>query len=245
MSKTTELTLFEDELAKMAVQAVADSSSGTAPTFLSTKGGQLTYKDSPIVGNSLNVVILASPIERLFYSTRYDANKRSGPTCSAMAVTSIGMKPHSSSAEPQHATCAGCPRDQWGSSLSGTAGKACAEKKRLLLMTADSVTTPENVAMAEVVALRTPVTSGKPFDLYLQKAVMLARRPLSTVITKISLVPDPKNQFRLQFDYVKPVDDMALVKALLDRAAKELSQTLMTVGVEEEVEPSADSSSKF
>jgi len=235
-----EIALIQDELEKLAAAQVNAEKSGGA-VFLSTKGGVLSYKDNPIAGNSIDVVVLASPVERLFYKSRYDPTKPEGAACFALGPTLSDLKPNAASIEPQHSQCVGCPRDQWGSSLSGGKGKACAEKRRLLLMTADSIVDADSVKVAEVAALRTPVTSVKPFATYLQTIASTTKRPLSSVITKISIVPDPKSQFKLQFSFVKVIDDMAIVRALIDRSTLELNNAVDTAGVSEDEHVSTES----
>ena len=100
----------------------------------------------------------------------------------------------------------------------------------------------------EVAALRTPVTSVRGFATYLQKIASTTRRPLSAVVTKISLVPDAKTQFKLNFDFVRTIDDMDVIKALVARGEKELEAAIVTAGVEEDAAPeqaSAEKSGKY
>lgn len=229
-----ELALFENELEKLASQQVEAEKGAGGPVFLSTKGGVLSYRDNPIAGNSLDVIILASPVERLYYTSRYDPTKPEGPACFALGPTLSDLKPNPASLSPQHSQCVGCPKDAWGSSAAGGKGKACSEKRRLLVMTADSITTVDNIKTAEVAALRTPVTSVRPFATYLQTIATTTKRPLSSVITKISIVPDAKTQFKLNFQFVKAIDDMELVRALIARGNVELENAASSAGAEED-----------
>lgn len=242
-----EVVLFANELEQLASQQVEAEKGAGGPVFLSTKGGVLSYRDNPIANNNVDVVILAGPVERLYYTSRYDPTKPEGPACFALGPTLSDLKPNPSAPSPQHSSCVGCPKDQWGSAIGGGKGKACSEKRRLLVMTADSLTTAENVKVAEVAALRTPVTSVRPFATYLQTVASTTRRPLSSVITKISIVPDAKTQFKLQFNYVKPIEDMSLVRALIDRANVEMNNAVTSAGIEEEVEAAKEAvaSGKF
>ena len=242
-----EVVLFESELEQLASQQVEAEKGAGGPVFLSTKGGVLSYRDNPIANNNVDVVILAGPVERLYYTSRYDPTKPEGPACFALGPTLSDLKPNPSAPSPQHSSCVGCPKDQWGSAIGGGKGKACSEKRRLLVMTADSLTTAENVKVAEVAALRTPVTSVRPFATYLQTVASTTRRPLSSVITKISIVPDAKTQFKLQFNYVKPIEDMSVVRALIDRANVEMNNAITSAGIEEEVEAAKEAvaSGKF
>ena len=145
-----------------------------------------------------------------------------------------GLKPNSASPEKQHDMCVNCPKDQWGSATNGGKGKACAEKRRLLVMTADSIDSVDAVNLGEVAALRTPVTSVRGFATYLQKIASATKRPLSAVVTRISVVPDAKTQFKLQFDFVRAIEDIEVVKALIARGDKELLSAVETAGAVED-----------
>lgn len=244
--ENTQIALFENELEALAKQE-QQAEKATGQAFLSTQSGILSYRDQPLAGNSIEAIILASPVERLYYTTRYDRENPSGPVCFAMSTTSTGMKPNAASTEPQSATCANCPKDLWGSAPNGGKGKACAEKRRLLIMPADSVTSVSNVKLSEVAALRIPVTSVKGFATYLQSITTVTKRPLSTVITKISVVPDAKTQFKVQFDFVKVVDDMDIVRALIGRVDDEIAAAMIqnTADVDVDAPADAEKSSKF
>ena len=65
-------------------------------------------------------------------------------------------------------------------------------------------------------------------------------------MTNISLVPDAKTQFKLQFKFVRSLDDMDIVKALIARGEQEMNNAVMTAGVEETDAPeAATASSKY
>ena len=241
-----QLTIFEDELQKMASQSMIAERSTAGTVFLSAKGGTLTYRDQPIAGNAIDVVIVASPVERLYYTQRYDPTNPAPPVCYALGPTLTGLKPNVTAPEPQAEMCANCPKDQWGSAANGGKGKACAEKRRLLIMTADSIGSLDAIRVAEVAALRTPVTSVRGFATYLQTVASATKRPLSAVVTNISLVPDAKTQFKLQFKFVRVLEDLDIVKALIARGEQEMNNAIMTAGVAETDAPEAvAASSKY
>jgi len=241
-----QLTVFESEMEKLANAGLQAEKNSVGTSFLSTKGGTLTYKDNPIAGNAIDVVIISSPVERLYYTSRYDPTNPAPPACFALGPTMTSLKPNPLAPEKQCDTCQGCPKDQWGSATNGGKGKACSEKRRLLIMTADSITSVDSIAMAEVAALRTPVTSVKPFAVYLQKVANATKRPLSAVVTKISLTPDAKTQFKLNFDFVRTIDDMDVIKALIARGEKELQNAIDSAGaVEDEASAIPAQSSKY
>jgi hypothetical protein len=229
-----QLALFEDQLAAMATESVKAEQSGLTTTFLSTKGGALTYRGDTITGNKLPCVILAAPVERLYYDSRYDPTKIVGPKCFAIAAVANNMGPGAAVEAPEHSTCEGCPKNEWGSATNGGKGKACRETRRLLLIPADSITTPESVAAAEIAALRPPVTSLKNYSNYVQTIAATLKRPPLAVITEIAVVPDPKTQFKVVFNMVKAIDDPAIIQAIIQRAKDETQKAIDSAGAVED-----------
>jgi len=237
-----EIVTFESELAKLAEQSIAAEKSSAGISFITTSGGTLKYRDNPIAKNELEVIVLASPIERLYYTSRFDPTNNAPPACFALGNTLTGLKPSHLADSPQSDLCETCPKNQWGSATNGGKGKACSEKRRLFLMTSDSVDNPQSVATGEVAALRIPVTSVKGFATYVQTVASTVKRPLAGVITKIALVPDPKTQFKIQFTFVKAIESIEVVKALLARGEKEVANAINSPDVEGELEAPATSS---
>lgn len=245
-----QLALFEDQLAAMATESVKAEQAGLATTFLSTRGGTLTYRGDTITGNKLPCVILAAPVERLYYDSRYDPTKIVGPKCFAIAAVSNGMGPGAAVEAPEHSTCEGCPKNEWGSATNGGKGKACRETRRLLLIPADSITTPDSVASAEIAALRPPVTSLKNYANYVQTIAATLKRPPLAVITEIAVVPDPKTQFKVVFNMLKAIDDPAIIQAIIQRAKDETQKAIDSAGAMDEGEahaaaPAIDSNAKY
>lgn len=230
MSKN-QVALFEDELAKLAVDSVKAEQAGLGATFLSTKSGALTYRGNPITGNKLQCVILAAPVERLYYDTRYDPTKLVGPKCFAIAAIATGMGPTDRVEGKQHDTCEGCPKNEWGSATNGGKGKACRETRRLLLIPADSIGSVDAVKAAEVAALRPPVTSLKNYATYVQTVAATLKRPPLAVISEIAIVPDAKTQFKVTFSLIKAIDDPGIIRALMDRAETETQRAIETAGI--------------
>jgi hypothetical protein len=221
MAKKTDVTVFEDQLAALAAETLEAEQSSQQIAFLSTQGGTLKYRGNPIAGNALDCVILAAPVERLYYSQRYDPAKIVPPDCAAISILATGMKPVETAPAKQHATCEGCPKNEWGSSPTGGKGKACRETRRLLLIPADALTSAAAVETAEVAALRPPVTSLKNYATYAQTIAATYRRPPLSMITKVAVLPDPKTQFKVAFNMVKPIEDQSIIQALIIRAKKE------------------------
>jgi len=231
ITKTAEqqLHFFEDQLAAMAMETVKAEQSTLGTAFLSTKSGVLTYRGNPVANNALDCVILAGPIERLYYDSRYDPTKTVGPKCFAIATAATGMAPSDASEGKQHTTCEGCPQNEWGSSANGGKGKACRETRRLLILPADSIASASAVEAAEVVALRPPVTSIRNYTTYIQTIAATLRRPTLGVVTTLAVVPDAKTQFKVTFTMKSVVQDADVVNALIMRATSENAKALESV----------------
>lgn len=225
-TETEQLSLFEDQLAAMAMDHVKAEQSTLGTAFLSTKSGVLTYRGNPIANNSLDCVILAGPIERLYYDSRYDPTKIVGPKCFAIATVATGMGPSAVVSDPMRKECEGCPCNEWGSAANGGKGKACRETRRLLLLPADSIASPAAVQAAEVVVLRPPVTSIRAYTTYIQTVAATLRRPSLGVVTTIAVVPDAKTQFKVTFTMKSVVQDADVLNALITRGTSESQKAL-------------------
>jgi hypothetical protein len=225
-----QLTVFEDQLAALATESVKAEQASLQTTFLSTKGGTLTYRGDPVAGNKLACVILAGPVERLYYSSRYDPTKIVPPDCFAVGTSATDLAPSAASPKPQHSKCDGCPMNEWGSSSSGGKGKACRETRRLLLIPADAISTADAVQGAEVAALRPPVTSLKNYANYVQTIAATLKRPPLAVISEISVAADAKTQFKVNFSMVKPIEDTGVIQALIARSKEEIEKAIESAG---------------
>lgn len=245
MSTTKQIALFEDELAKLAEVDASAERSTSATAFMSTRMGRLSYRGNPVPGDRIDVVVIAAPVERLYYASKYDPDTPSGPACFAIAVNAPGMGPAASAPSPQHSNCAECPHNQWGSSPSGGKGKACRETRRLIMLPADSIESADKVATSEVAALRPPVTSVKNYSTYVQTVATTTRRPVAAVVTEVSVVPNPKTQFQVQFRNRRPVEDIEVVKALIERGKLEMEKAIGTAGMSDRHDDEDTSNARF
>lgn len=211
---------ISEQLAALAKQNIATENSGTANT-ISTKGGMLTYKGQMLPNNEFDAIILTSPISRTFYPGKYDPAVKVAPACWAVGDTAAGMRPAAGAAEKQHDTCAGCPRDQWGTAIGGGKGKACKETRVLTLLSAEVTKDATRVATAEEAVLRPPVTSLKNYGNYITQLGTLFKLPPLAVVTKIKAMPHPQNLYEIQFHKMDTITDEAVLGALIARAQSE------------------------
>lgn len=199
------LANWEEELAKDASEAASvEANVGAGGNYLSTRGGILKYKDNPIEGNAINVIVLNHVIENAYYGgARFDPDSPANPVCFAIGKDEKSLAPHEESEEPQHDACEGCPMNEWESADTGR-GKACKNIRRLALLTEDAL--DEGVEDAEAAFIKVPVTSVSNWATYVRKLKETTNRPPYAFITEIKLVPDPKTQFKMQFRLVEELD---------------------------------------
>jgi len=194
----TAVTSAVDRFAAYAVEAVkAEEVSGT---FITVRGGVLQFNKQPIAGNKLDVIVADAVLENVYYEDDFDPDAPASPVCYAFGRTEEEMAPHPKAEKPQHPTCAGCPMNEFGTAAKGK-GKACKNTRRLAVLPAGAADlTADKVLSNEVAYLKLPVTSVKNWSTYVNKVSAMHRRPPFGVVTEISVTPDPKTQFKVNFE---------------------------------------------
>jgi hypothetical protein len=203
---------YKAELAKLAVAtAEAEKPSGN---WISFKNGILSYASQPIPGNKLKVVVIHSVFENQFYQDRYDPNNQQPPICYAFGETDEDLKPHADAAKPQAESCASCSKNQWGSDPGGGKGKACKNVRRLAMVAASDL---DDVSKAEIAIAKLPVTSVKNWSTFASQIANVLKLPPIAVIAEMSVTPDAKTQFQVDFALMDKIEDGAVIQALLAR----------------------------
>jgi len=231
----TGISKWQDELAKHA-QETADKEQMPKGSFVSTRGGILSIAGSPMKDNKVQVVILDHVYENVFYGGDYDADNPQPPACYAFARADDELEPHKEASEPVHDQCAGCPNNEFGSAEKGK-GKACKNSRRLAMVSADGLSA-DSVADGDVVYFKLPVTSTKGWAYYVKGLNATLKRPPFGVITEVSLVPDPKSQFKVTFNHVGNVPDEAM-DAVMERRGKVMEEIMFPYGKASEATPKA------
>ncbi|MGC8733267.1 MAG: hypothetical protein ACP5RC_13565 [Halothiobacillaceae bacterium] len=226
----TEIVNYQAAWAAQA-QAEAQREPPSGAAFMSTRGGVLSLGDTPMPGNMVAVIVLDSVRENSFYGNQpFNEANPQPPVCYSFSRDNdpavgphISMASHPEYFVPQADTCGACRWNEWGSAERGR-GKACQNRRRLALVPAGFYQArPRSrdfdlhlfedamqIANADTVYLRLPVTSVNEWAKYVQQLAASVQRPPAGVVTKIELVPDAKTQFKLTFEALTMVpDDMA------------------------------------
>ena len=207
----------------------------------SLKSGILTYEGSPVPDNTLDVVVIDSIFENTLYAGKYDPSKLSSPDCFALGHEKNDLKPHEMAVAPANGSCASCPNLEWGSK-EGSRGKACQERRRLIVIPATSATTDDDILAAEVAVMKLPVTSTKYWSQYINNLASLHKRPAFAAITTIKVSPDSKSQFRV--DYAcKDMLSMEVIEAIMQK--RELVQEILMKPYERSEDSSTSDNKKL
>lgn len=230
-----ELVQWEEELARAARETAKGENLPTAK-FISMRGGRLSFGGAEIPGNELRAIVVGSVHENQYYDTDYDPEATSIPACYAFGTDEETMEPHEAAQNKQSEVCKGCPHNEWGSAERGQ-GKACKNVRRLALVSEDALEEGD-IAGAEVAYLKVPVTSTKNWAVYVKKTLQeVIKRPYWAVITKISVVPDPKSQFKVQFEFEEAIEDKNALPKLRDKSVEVMKKIDFPYVIVERKEP--------
>jgi hypothetical protein len=248
-AKTTAITNYDEELARQAQAAAAMEESTQTGQFFGLKGGILTFNDAPLPGNQFAGIILDSVLENVFFTGAYDPDTPQSPTCFAFGRDEKELVPHPNvdteeGFERQCERCHGCEKNEFGSAEVGR-GKACRNTRRLAIISGGTLNpktdefTPVDEAAIEAAVvgfMKLPVMSVKGYAAYVKNLAGALKKPPLAMFTKISVVPDPKSQFRVLFEALEPVPSELLpaILARVDEAKANIEQPYTPRSAEED-----------
>jgi hypothetical protein len=238
----TALVSYQERFTQDA-QALAERSARGAGS-LSTQGGVFSLAGETL-GNKVAVVVIDSWFVNEYYPPEngpFDRNNPMPPTCYAFARGKHELAPSPTMQvdlgyfKPENGACAGCPRNEWGSASQGK-GKACKNRVKLAVLPAGYYAAPRpraapelnlfedpaHFSKADAVLCNVPTTSVENWSKYVIQLSAAHRRPPYAVFTEMSLVPDPKSQYKMQFDLIELCPE-GLFETLTRRVDTQLSQ---------------------
>ena len=220
--KGTQLAAWEQKLADMATEAEnTERNVGGGGERITVSGGQLQFQGASIPGNKLNVVILDHIVEYVYYADRYDPDNPAPPTCYALGRDEDTLR-WSDDSDPAYAgeLCKDSDINQWGSADTGR-GKAAKNTRRLIMIPEEDL---EDVENAEVAVFKPPVTSVKNWARYVRQIADQYKRPPLGVLTELSVVPNAKTQYEVQFRLLGTIDSSEDIEALIAKREAVQSQ---------------------
>lgn len=224
--KTTAIVKWDEELAKQAEAAAASEANTGGGRFVSIRGGVLSFNGAPVPGNAIAVVIADHIFENVLYEGDFDPDNITAPACFAFGRDEKDMKPHDDVENPKSDDgCKSCPLNVFGSADKGR-GKACRNTRRLGLLNAGTIGAngkfkliedDEYWQKSEAAYLKLPVTSVKGFAAYVKQIAAALKRPPHGVVTKLSVQPDPKSQFKVVFEPMMKLPDSVMSAIMTKR----------------------------
>lgn len=227
----TDIVDWEKEMeAQAELAAGAQRASGGGGKFFSMQGGILSFDGTPLPGNQMAVVILADTMENSYYDTPFDPGTPASPRCFAFAKKEADLEPHESVDkeayfERQHTECDGCPQNEWGSARTGR-GKACSNVMRLSMIPAGVYKSKgggrnatfelemnedvEHYERAEEAYMKLPVMSVKGYSAFVKQLASDVKRPPHGVFANVYVTPDPKSQFKVNFEVIDVIPNELL-----------------------------------
>ncbi len=215
-SDSKAVATWDEELAKQAEIAAGMEANSGGGQFFSTRGGQLSWQDSPLPNNEMVVIILDHIFETVYYEGRYDPDTPQSPVAFAFGRDEDELRWHENS-DPEFAgqLCKDSEVCQWGSSDVGR-GKAARETRRLALIPAGQFNRDGSFELFDDVNhyettqlgfLKLPVTSVRGFASFVKQIAGALKRPPFGVVTRVAVVPDAKTQFKVVFEALDKVPD--------------------------------------
>lgn len=146
---------------------------------------------------SVEIVLLKSnPLpSKTYYESKYEEGSAEAPRC----WSPDGIKPDAGVQNPLSRTCAGCPKNVWGSKISetGSKTKACSDVRRMAVVFAHDLA--EKGKDATLFLMRVPPASLNPLKDYVEKGLAPKGIPPYALVTRVGFdnqVAFPKLTFR-------------------------------------------------
>ena len=185
--------------------------------------GSIQVGGIPVKGGKLECVVIGSCALNAWYEDDYNKDDMQPPDCYAFAINygDEEMQPHEKAESPQHADCAGCPQNQYGTAKTGK-GKACANRVRIGAITAKDAEDADTIPAAQLAIGSVSPTNVKHWASYVKSLDEMDGGPRQpwNVVTEIQSFDDPDTQIRLEFRLVETIEDGDILTALEKRFNK-------------------------
>jgi hypothetical protein len=207
VASSNSVVSLKDAL-KAQVAALAGRTAPDSGSAIRLSPGKFTLPDGTTTPGPLELVIVDFTSKNLFYAGAYDPKNIVPPNCFSIGNDITTMVPSKNAPEPQAASCAACPNNQFGSAGDG---KAC-KNSRLM-----AVLPPDADADTPMWTLATSPTANKGFDGHVSSVARLFEMPPVGVVTEVSL--DPNTTYaKLMFSNPKPNPQGGVHFARMDEA---------------------------
>lgn len=211
---------WEEDLEQEATDDAAreKARSGGTSNKVSTKNRRFTFGGENL-GRELVGVIVDFAYLRTWFATRFDADKPGIPQCWALSEDGEDMAPPDDVEDAQSTACEGCAMNEWGSGKGGKGDrgpKACGDRRRLGFLHEDDIKSADDVEEAIAAMIEISPTSTGPWSAYLKELKNKHKRPVYSVLTKLSFDPEVSYP-KVVFTFEEKLEDEDIVLAIKER----------------------------
>lgn len=196
-----------------------------AGSSVSIRNGVMSVGDQAIPGNQFAAIVLDAVRLNTYYPSAFNAQNIEPPKCYAIGRSDAEMAPHPDMQkdlnffQPQAERCGACPHNEFGSGRTGT-GKACSNRRRLLLLLAGTYsqgaqgwklapyTDVNHYATSPLMTLTLAPTTIQGYGQWIRDTAAQYQRPMFGVIARLYLYPHPKHgKEAVGFETLAPIPD--------------------------------------
>jgi len=203
--------------AQMETQAEDDSArveGGGGSSHISIAGSTFTLGDADL-GDELTGVIIDFANEKVWYDGVYNSEDPSAPACWAIGSERPNeLVPSELSPVPQCDSCEDCEKNEWGSAATGR-GKACQDKRRLMIVSMEDLLEAESLEDIEISMLKAPAGSVSAYDKYIKGLTKVHKRPCYGVTTTMTFDEDVDYP-SLNFSVDEVIEDASVMSRIME-----------------------------
>jgi hypothetical protein len=218
--------------------------------FISFKSGRLSIGEQLMPGDKIECIVVDTLLHNKYFDVPYNANRPVPPACYAFAREEENLAPKEDVEDQQSQECFNCPQNEWGSAGGGSRGKACTNSRRIWLLPADVMNSPDKVIKTELLQCDLPPTSIKNYSNFVMDLTGSGLPPFAVVV-EMSVKPHPTSLFQVHFKSLEQIKDEAILEALAKRNWAHEQEEFPVYPTKEEMEQQrsggapANPSSKF
>jgi hypothetical protein len=208
------------QLLSSRAQALSTQIAAAPSNIIRTKGRVFTMPDGRTNQGPLVAVILDFVGFNSYFDGVYNPANPKPPVCWAVGDLRT-LQPSGNSTTPQHTgNCVDCPKNQWGTSLTGK-GKACKNQMKLALIAGDLA----KADPSQIFTINVSPTGIKGFSAYCRRVQRTFGDDALPIRTIVDIGFDPNQTYpTLTFENFRPNPNLGIALDLLNDAREMLNR---------------------
>ena len=203
----TDLAALDQQLAAEAANDISKAIAKPSGRKITVKNKQFLLPDGTILGDTIDVIIVAFISANRYYPDQFNPNDMKPPVCFAFGKDISTMAPPEEAPEKQSDSCARCPMNQWESDPKGGKGKACKNTRELAVILGGDAGDPD----AQMYTLGVSPTGIKSFDAVVglivrtfngppvKAMVSITCNPVTEYVSLVFMDPVPNDEYAAHY----------------------------------------------